>query len=163
MDQPGDSIRWPEEFAPSRAPIHLRNELAMAAPASTVWSWLIRASDWPSWYINSHDVSVQGGRRELSSGATFRWRTFGVNLISHVEEFVPLERLAWNARGIGVWAYHAWLLQPTPTGCTVVTEETQYGFLARMGDLLMPERMHRLHQLWLEGLKAKAQLGPPQP
>ncbi len=162
MDEPSDAIRWPAEFAPTRAPLHVRNELAISSPPSTVWAWLVRARDWPSWYPNSHDVSIEGGAPDLTSGVTFRWRTFGVNLVSHVEEFVPAHRLAWNARGLGVWAYHAWLLRPTARGCTVTTEETQYGFLARLGDLLLPSRMRRLHQLWLEGLAKKAEQGPPQ-
>ena len=161
MDDPSDAIRWPAEFAPTRAPIHVRNQLAMSVPTSAVWAWLVRARDWPSWYSNSHDVSIEGGGLELTAGVTFRWRTFGVNLASRVEEFFPAERLAWNARGLGVWAYHAWLLRPTERGCTVITEETQYGFLARMGDLVLPSRMHGLHQVWLESLEKKAQHGTP--
>jgi hypothetical protein len=163
MDETPSTVRWPPEFAPERAPIHVRNQLAMSASASDVWAWLIRAHDWPSWYSNSHDVVVHGGSPDLSPGATFRWRTFGVNLVSHVEEFVPGERIAWNARGIGVWVYHAWVLRRTSGACNVVTEETQYGFLSRMGALLMPSRMHRLHQVWLEELQKRAQQGPPRP
>ena len=160
MNRPADSIQWPDEFAPARAPIHVRNELAMPASAPVVWAWLIRARDWPSWYSNSHAVRIESGAADLESGSTFRWQTFGVNCVSHVEEFVPPQRIAWNARGVGVWAYHAWLIRPAAAGCTVLTEETQYGFLARMGGLLMPDRMHRLHQVWLEALRNKAQQGP---
>jgi len=65
--------------------------------------------------------------------------------------------LAWDAKGIGILAYHAWLIIPTASGCTVLTEETQYGFLCRLGKLFMPNRMHQYHQLWLEGLKRKAE------
>jgi hypothetical protein len=162
MDEPTEGIRWPAEFAPERAPIHVRNEVAVLAPAATVWAWLIRARNWPTWYPNCHDVHIGNGLADLSPNVTFRWRTFGVSLFSQVEEFIPVERIAWNARGNGVWAYHAWLLRPNSGGCTVVTEETQYGFLARMGRLLMPSRMHRFHQVWLEGLKEKAQNGVPQ-
>ena len=161
MSRPAEAIQWPDEFAPSRAPIHVRNEQAISAPAPVVWAWLIRARDWPSWYSNSQDVIIANEASDLSSGATFRWQTFGVKLVSRVEEFVPPTRLAWNARGLGVWAYHAWLIQPSAGGCTVVTEETQYGFLARLGQLFMPHRMYRLHQLWLEALRDKAQLGLP--
>jgi hypothetical protein len=134
----------------------------MAVAAPVAWAWLIRARDWPSWYSNSHDVKLENDAHDLALGVTFRWRTFGVKLVSHVEEFVPGQRIAWNARGVGVWAYHAWLIRPAVAGCTVLTEETQYGFLARMGDILMPSRMHRLHQMWLEALRNKVQEGPPR-
>jgi Polyketide cyclase / dehydrase and lipid transport len=162
MNRTADSIRWPDEFSPPRAPIHVRNELAISAPAPIVWAWLIRARDWPSWYANAQDVVIENEASDLTPGATFRWETFGVKLVSHVEEFVPAERLAWNARGLGVWAYHAWLIRPAAAGCTVSTEQTQYGFLARLGALFMPSRMHRFHQLWLEGLGEKAQNGRPK-
>jgi hypothetical protein len=74
-----------------------------------------------------------------------------------VREFEPLERLAWSARGIGVDAYHAWLFEPN----NVLTEETQNGFLARLGSLAMPNRMHKYHQIWLENLSEKALTGLP--
>jgi hypothetical protein len=157
-----EAIRWPAEFDPAHSPIHVRNELAMLAPAPVIWAWLIRARDWPSWYPNSKNVRIDGGGAELSPGVTFRWRTFGVGVFSRVEEFVGGERIAWTARGIGVWAYHAWLLRPSASGCTVVTEETQHGFVARVGMLLMPGRMGRFHQLWLEELEKKARVGSPR-
>ena len=162
MADVAEGIRWPEEFAPAHSPIHVRNDLAMLAPAPAVWAWLIRARDWPDWYPNSRDVRIEGGSADLAPGATFRWRTFGIGLVSRVEEFVPTERIAWNARGLGVWAYHAWLVGPTASGCTVVTEETQHGFIARAGMVLMPGRMGRFHQLWLEQLEKKARQGVPR-
>ncbi|MCZ6537884.1 MAG: SRPBCC domain-containing protein, partial [Gammaproteobacteria bacterium] len=57
--------------------------------------------------------------------------------------------------------YHAWVLQPSAKGCLVVTEETQHGWLARLGTIFMPNRMHKYHQLWLEGLENKARAGFP--
>lgn len=156
------SIRWPERFEPSRCPIHVRNELTMSAPAAAVWGWLVRAEAWPEWYANASDVTVEGpSAPDLSAGTRFRWRTFGVSLVSTVEEFVPGERIAWHAVGRGIDAYHAWLIEPLDSGCRVLTEETQHGWLARLGKLLMPSRMHRQHQAWLEGIQAKAVAGSP--
>jgi hypothetical protein len=162
VDPTTDGIHWPSEFDPNRAPIHVRNELKASASASSVWAWLVRARDWPSWYPNSQAVRLEGGVSNLGAGMTFRWRTFGVSLVSRVKEFVPEERIAWTAKGIGVWANHAWLILPAASGCTIVTEETQYGFASRLGALFMPSRMHRLHQVWLEGLAQKARDGLPK-
>jgi hypothetical protein len=84
----------------------------------------------------------------------FWWKTLGLPLESTVREFVPGQRIAWDAHGLGVDAYHAWVLSPrTGGGCHVLTEETQHGWLARLGNRFMPNRMHRYHQLWLEGLR----------
>jgi uncharacterized protein YndB with AHSA1/START domain len=155
-------IRWPPELDPGRAPVHVRNEMVTTAPPEVVWSWLVRAAGWPTWYPNSHAVRIEGGAQDLAEGSLFRWRTFGVSLVSRVEEFVPAERIAWTARGLGVRAYHAWLVRPLPAGSHVLTEETQHGWLARLGSKLMPNRMSQGHQVWLESLRRKAEAGPPE-
>jgi hypothetical protein len=49
-----------------------------------------------------------------------------------VQEFVPYERLDWDAHGNGLDAYHAWLIIKTSQGCDVITEETQGSFLPRL-------------------------------
>ena len=150
MNEP--AIDWPAQFDPARSPIHVVNRITLDAPAEAVWARLIRAADWPSWYANASKVRIEGGESELFADACFTWRTFGVDLVSQVLEFVPGERIAWDAEGLGVLAYHAWLITPTATGCQVTTEETQHGFAARIGRLIFPGRMERWHQRWLEGL-----------
>jgi len=149
-------IRWPAKSDPARAPIHVRNELAMPASPAVVWDILIKAGDWPAFYGNARDVVVADGGQKLTAGARFVWTTFGVRLQTVVEEFVPFERIAWTARAFGVLAYHAWLIAPTEQGCLVITEETQYGVLARASRALFPTRMEHWHQLWLEGLRDRA-------
>jgi uncharacterized protein YndB with AHSA1/START domain len=134
----------------------------MAASPDRVWAWLIRAPLWPSWYSNSAKVRIlDGPGPDLGLGTRFRWRTFDVTITSTVLEYVPGERIAWDARALGVDAYHAWVVQASPQGCYVLTEETQHGFLARAGALLMPNRMSKRHQMWLEGLERQAQAGLP--
>jgi uncharacterized protein YndB with AHSA1/START domain len=159
------AIRWPARFAPECAPVHVRNELSMPVAAEAVWSWLVRAELWPSWYVNARDVRItHGPRPDLGLGSGFRWRTFGVAIASTVEELEAPERIAWSARGTGVDAYHAWLIRKTPGGCHVLTEETQHGWVARLGSVLLPNRMSHYHQIWLEALHRKAAGGaPPQP
>lgn len=154
-------IRWPERYSPARTKVHVRNELEILAPSGVVWAWLIRAELWPTWYGNSKRVVIEGGGADLHSGARFQWTTFGVRLDSRVEEFVAGERLAWSARAMGIDAYHAWLIENRPSGCYVLTEETQNGWLARLNSSLRPRIMGIQHQNWLEGLQRKAQEGPP--
>jgi uncharacterized protein YndB with AHSA1/START domain len=155
-------IKWPDRYHPSRAPVHVVNELTIPASCEQVWAWLIRAPLWPSWYSNASDVRlVDRPQSELRLGTMFTWKTFGLRVKSTVQEFVPVERLAWSARGLGVDGYHAWLLLPRQSGTHVITEETQYGALARVQRLLLPGRMRRAHQRWLENLSVQAQSGPP--
>ena len=151
------AINWPEHYAPDRVAAHVSNEIVIAAPSNVVWSWLIRASAWPEWYPNSSSVVIEGGSADLALGMHFTWRTFGVAVSSTVREFIPYERIAWDGSGVLLDVYHAWLIDPRPSGCRVLTEENQNGLVARAQAVFMPNRMHRGHQLWLERLKAKAE------
>ena len=162
MPHDTDGIRWPARFEPSFAPIHVRNEVEVLAPIATAWAWLVRAPLWPQWYSNSKNVEiVEGPPHDLALGSLFRWSTFGVTITSRVIEFIPGERLAWDAHGIGVEAYHAWLFRGTETGCHLLTEETQHGWAVRIGATLMPNRMSEYHQIWLDSLAERARSGPP--
>ena len=73
-----------------------------------------------------------------------------------VEEFEPYERLAWSSESMGMRVYHAWLLEPREGGCHVRTEETQNGFIPKNAAKLMPGKMHKFHQIWLEELGVAA-------
>jgi hypothetical protein len=160
-NEPAATIQWPSEFAPSRAPVHVYNELTSTANPAAVWAWLVRAADWPAWYSNSRAVRLANDAKDLAPGMTFRWHTFGVRVASQIREFEPLQRIAWDARTVGLLAYHAWLIVPTAKGCRIITEETQYGVLGRLGNWLMPQRMYRGHQHWLEQLDRMARSGMP--
>ena len=149
------TIHWPDHYA--NAPVRVRNEIAIAAPPERVWPWLVRATDWPTWYPNSSDVRIEGGGRDLCAGARFTWRTFGVEVRSTVREFVPSERIAWDGAGLMLDVYHAWLIEPRPGGSWVLTEENQHGLAARAQALFMPNRMREGHDVWLAALKAKAE------
>jgi hypothetical protein len=154
------TIRWPERFLPDRAPVHVVNAITINASPEAVWTVLIRAADWSSYYGNASKVAIEDGGPDLFEEARFTWRTFGVDLQTQVQEFEPFERIAWLATAPMIEAYHAWLIVPADGGCRVITEETQRGLAALAGRLLFPGRMERQHQLWLEGLARMARGWP---
>ena len=45
-----ETIKWPEEMAPSRSPIHFTNELKVAASPETIWLLLVKPKAWPRFY-----------------------------------------------------------------------------------------------------------------
>jgi uncharacterized protein YndB with AHSA1/START domain len=159
-----EEIHWPEKYLPAKMPVFGHNEITIAAPVEAIWAWLIRAESWPEWYENAqhiHFLSTSGPN--LRDRSRFRWKTFNTRVTSKVLEFEPCVLLAWDAHGIGVEAYHRWLLTPLGDGTVrVVTEEVQHGWRARLGKMLMPKRMERMHQIWLEGLRKRAELGFPE-
>ena len=157
-------IVWPERYSTGNSAVHVSNEIEISAPPEIIWAWLVRASLWSEWYPTVRGVTIAGGKSDLDLGSKFTWRIFGVTLSSTVEEFVPHERLAWSAQFEGVDAYHAWLIERKPTGCRVLTEENQKGWLARLNKLLRPSNVSYYHYVWLEALKSKAEKGyPPSP
>ncbi len=152
-------INWPERYLPGKTAVFVNNQITIPAPVSAVWQTLIRAEEWPVWYPNSAEIHfVSHAGPDLRDRSRFRWNTYGSRISCKVLEFEPQRRLGWNAHGIGVDAYHAWLLTPLDDGGThVLTQETQNGWLARLGKRLMPERMERKHQQWLELLSVRCQ------
>jgi hypothetical protein len=154
-------IAWPKGYGPEETSAHVSAQLDMPVPPEAVWAWLLRADLWPTWCPEFKDVRIEGGGPDLEQGSRFRWKAFGVRLTSSVEEFVPLERLCWTARSTGIDAYHAWLIERLPSGCRVVSEETQSGWVARLNNLLRPRSLVRIHETWLERLLEKAKGGPP--
>jgi Polyketide cyclase / dehydrase and lipid transport len=155
------SIRWPERYRPEATAFHVRKELEMPFSPEIAWAWLVRAEGWPRWCPEFKEVVIKGGGPDLKPGSEFRWKAFGVALLSRVEEFAPLERLAWSARSTGIDAYHAWLIERLPSGCRVVTEETQKGWVARLNNALRPGSVGRIHEAWLDRLLRKGREGTP--
>jgi uncharacterized protein YndB with AHSA1/START domain len=149
-------IQWPSEFQPEAAPVSVKNEIEIVAPPEKVWACLIRAAEWPDWYGNAKRVRFRrGSPPDLALGTRFRWWTFQVPIRSEVREFTPYRRLAWDAVGPGIRAYHAWLLTPTPKGCHVLTEEIQHGWGAQLSAFFRPNSMFEGHRQWLESLRAR--------
>jgi uncharacterized protein YndB with AHSA1/START domain len=155
-------IRWPPHYRPENCAVHVRNELDMKAPRDRIWACLVRATLWPDFYENAKDVKILDGHGpDLQKETRFTWKTFDLRIESKVLEYVPEERIAWDARGLGFDGYHAWVLTPSEKGCHVLTEETQHGSLARLQKFFMPKRMSEKHQMWLTELEKRALCPPP--
>jgi uncharacterized protein YndB with AHSA1/START domain len=149
------NIHWPAGFEPNKADLFAHNESLINASCERVWSHIVDASQWPTWYPNSKDVQIQRGDRLLENGTVFRWTTFGLTIESSVQEYVPNQRLGWfgYAPGTKPSFYHSWYLEPKGAMCRVVMDEAGVGKDAaglRRSDQTL---MHRGHDLWLATLK----------
>jgi uncharacterized protein YndB with AHSA1/START domain len=125
-----EAIKWPENMAPSRSPIHFTNELEVAASPETIWSLLVDPKAWPSFYPGVEHVQLFDGNESLRLGTRLETNLAGQDVLASVEEFEPITRIAWYG-GPKVSedskAYHAWIITPTPDGCHLWTEETMRG------------------------------------
>ncbi len=152
-----EKINWPSKYHPDNCAVHVANAMDMDVSMEAAWDRLIHATQWPNWYSNATNVRIMDPqKKKLDLGVKFRWKTFGMTINCTVEEFLPFERLAWSSESFGMGVYHAWLLCDRPQGCHVITEETQNGFIPKIAASLMPGKMHKFHQIWLEGLNETA-------
>ena len=155
---PDSRITWPSRNAPASSVVFAQNTVDIAATPETVWALLIDCVRWPSWYKHCSDVSLLRGGAGLGPGSKFRFKTLGFYFEPEVETFDPPHMLVWLAKGpLGSSGAHAWLIEPTPGGCRVITEEAQRGLLPA----LLAARTRRMlltsHGEWLRALKALAE------
>lgn len=151
---------WPPGTAPAGAVVFAHNERVIAAPAEHIWEWLVLAPRWPNWYFNARRVQLHDGARQLEPGMEFRWVTFGTPLDSRVVHFEPGRRLGWTWWSPGAYGYHGWVLETTPAGVRVVTEETQRGPRTARWAVVLRPLLHLAHAYWLRRLATQAQRAP---
>lgn len=153
-----ESFNYPDKYKISNNPVFVRNEINIQSSKEDIWFWLTNAITWPEWYPNASNVQILNQKdTHLLTGTKFKWRTFKANVNCEIKEFTPDHILAWEGKTLGLQAYHAWEIIPTKNGCKVITEEAQIGWLSRIGKIFMPNQLYDQHQIWLEGLKEKAE------
>lgn len=152
-------IHWPPQFDPAQSRFYVHNWIDISAPPERVWQLLIQATQWPAWYDGIMDIRFKESNTEvLTLGTKVFWRSMGQNLNNTVVEYVPNERLAWQFNESAIQGHHAWLIIPTETGCTVITDESQNGRLAGLQKIFLPKKLMKQHDKWLRLLKQQAEL-----
>lgn len=154
-----DQIHWPDQYKPEDAGFFVHNEIIVRAPPDVVWNILVQAETWPSFYEGAQSVKVlNAADRRLHEGTVFSWTTMDLDFESIVKEFEAPTRLSWESRKSTIRGYHAWLLIPAGSGTRLVTEESQHGFLTVMQKLFVPNKLRRLHDVWLMQIKRRAEI-----
>lgn len=152
-------INWPDQYEPHKAKFFVHNEIEIEAPPEIVWNILIQAETWPNWYEGAKKVKVlDSPDGVLREDSVFTWKTMGLNFKSTITEFTPYERLSWESIKSSIQGYHAWLIIPTEKGCVLITDESQLGWLTFFQRVFVPNKLHRLHDVWLAEIKKKAEL-----
>ena len=155
-------ISWPPDLRPENSPVYSYNELEIGSDAELIWSWLIRAESWSSWYPNCKELKIlNGDGPNLQADTEFDWITFGVRVKTKIDKFIPYETLSWRGTGLGAEGYHIWTIKPMKYSYKVITEEVQKGFVPYVGRYPIKKLLHRYHQIWLEGLAKMAESGVP--
>jgi len=150
-------IHWPKGLEPRNADVFVHNEGWIKASPYIVWENLIDVLQWPSWYSNSADIHIEGGRPRLALGVSFHWKTFGFPILSFVDVFDPDREIGWSVYNSEFKVHHAWVLIPEHGGTRVITEEAQKGADAIRFWLDQPNAMYDGHDWWISALKARSE------
>lgn len=152
-------IDWPDNYKPSTSKFYVHNEIEIKAKPDIVWDYLIDALKWEQWYVGAKHVSfVNSTDSLLNPSSVFTWETMGLRFQSAIKVFEPNRLLAWESRKKSIQGYHVWLIVPTETGCLVITDESQNGWLTLLEKTFQRKKLKRLHDVWLMELKKKAEL-----
>jgi len=150
------AIHWPKAFNPSSAPVFSHNELLVHADCHRVWTRFLDATNWPSWFVLTKNISIAGPDKTVKRGALLYVTIFGTPITARIDEFVPESRVSWIPQRLDEREpshYHTWRFIPESAGCRVETEESGVG----PDDLKAPESnsrfMHQAHDLWLASLR----------
>jgi len=153
-----EQINWPKGYDMNETEFYLHNKIEIEAPPKIVWEILTNAEDWPNWYKGMKDVKVLDSNTGIIDGKVdMNFNTMKRDFKATVTEYKPFERLSWNTVDSKMMGIHAWLIIPTEKGCLVITDESQYGKLARLQKIFLPNKLRKLHDVWLEEMKIKAE------
>ncbi len=162
-------IIWPVGYVPGYTDNFCSNEVIVRGlRAADLWPLLNAPGLWPSYYLNSANVRIDGGMGpQLEHGVRFYFETFGFPVEAEVvEHVVPVAgqpaRIAWHG-----WAgstpedrldvHHAWLIEDlSGDRVRILTQETQVGKPAQTLATTKPNPMINGHQDWLDGIVAAA-------
>jgi hypothetical protein len=159
-DQSTNLVVWPSEFNPENSKFYVYNEIEINVTPEVVWNILIDAKQWHTFYngVQSPVEFFDSSTTTLNSDVKFKMHTMNLRLEPIMKEFVTNERMAWEVRRKNLRAYHAWIIVPTENGCRLITPESQNGFLTFLQKLFQPNKLLKLHDVWLKEIKEKAKL-----
>jgi uncharacterized protein YndB with AHSA1/START domain len=145
------------DFRPD-APVVIRCEREIGAPAEVVWEVLTRVEAWPLWHRGVHFAFLRG---DLEEGTALHWRADGMRIRSRVAEVEPGRRVAWTLRAVGGRGFQRWVLEPmgpvSEGGTRVRLEESWEGLAVRLlrGTIARTLRVSRA--AWLERLERRSE------
>lgn len=131
--------------------ISAKKEVLIAAPINQVWAVFIDIDNWSSWHPEISSAKLDG---IPAQGASFRWKSSGINIHSTVNDFNPVNTISWVGDAFGANAYHQWHFQALSDNSTKVTSyEQMNGWLVWLLTGTMEKTLNESLSLWLQALK----------
>jgi len=93
----------------------------------------------------------------LLPGASFTWKTHGLDITSTVRELTPGARIVWGGPANGIEGIHAWTFEQADGQVTVHTEESWSGAPVEAAVTELGQALHNSLTAWLAALKSRAE------
>jgi hypothetical protein len=140
-----------------KAPVEVRNEITIPAPAERLWDLLAGVGDWPSWYRACQWVRVETSD-DAARPVTFRWKAHPIELRSTVVASARPHLFTIVADAPGLHADRTFTIRPAPDGLStlVVSDETQVGLLPWLTRKFLAPRLRAANQVMFEDLARAA-------
>jgi hypothetical protein len=151
---PQARVEWGRMDINHQAPVVSRHEVVIHAPVNAIWRIQTDVSRWPEWL---EDVSRAELNGPFAEGATFRWETAGLSIVSTIAEVVPFRRLAWSGPSAGITGIHVWTFTELENGVLVRTEESWDGPSAQAHPETLQRALDASLARWLDYLKVRAE------
>lgn len=140
-----------------RAPVEVRNEIAIPATAERVWDLLAEVGEWPSWYRACQWVRVES-KDDAGRPLSFRWKAHPITLVSRIVASVRPHVFTIVADARGLHADRTFTIRPAPDGLAtvVVSDETQIGPLPWVARMYLTPRLHAANEVMFQDLARAA-------
>lgn len=136
------------------APAVASAETFIAAPVELVWNLQADIANWPAWNKAVRSVELHN---LLQEGSEFRWVSGGMRIVSRVTEVIPMHRIVWTGRTVGIKAIHAWMFEDKNGGSYVQTEESFEGMIVRVFAASMQRILATSLEQWVLALKEESE------
>jgi|GEM_PF-1696256 len=136
------------------ATVVVRREIRIQAPVDLVWRLHTDVARWPSWQPDVEAVQVDG---PLVPGASFRWRTHGLDVTSTVYAVDAPGRILWGGPAQGITGVHEWTFTAEGGATVVRTAESWEGDPVRADAENLRAALDASLGSWLERLRDVAE------
>jgi len=143
------------------AEIKAEKTIMVNAPADKIWRVMLEVASWPRWFPALKGAGMVSGQPLAKDSVLwFKLALVGPALPMRVRvtESVPAKRVAWMGGMLGVTGVHSFDFEAQGDKTRVTSREVLQGPMVGLMKLLFnDDDLGRLHQDWIQALKAAAE------
>lgn len=138
----------------SHAPVTCSKSILIHATPQQVWNILSNINAWDRWQTDISHPKLIG---ELTSGASFNWKTGGAKIHSTLHTVEANKTIGWTGKTFGAYAIHNWTITVFNDSTKVSVDESMEGFLTRLFKKSFNKSLAKGMQHWLILLKVESE------